>query len=154
MSHAKNPDTIPPGMPKAGPVGLNLCRLRQARGWSQQTLADRAKCGRITIATLENGDNQSPSIRTLRKLADALGVEISALTAEPPAEGSSIEREIEEFLRSPWAQTLTPPVSKDELAALRATSQATWVVWRPTPKTLHFMVLGLRASREPAGRQR
>jgi transcriptional regulator with XRE-family HTH domain len=52
-------------------------RLRSARlerFWSQADLATRAGVSKLTISRLETGD-RAPSLRTVRALADALGIE-------------------------------------------------------------------------------
>ncbi len=60
--------------------GLKPARLRQAM--TQEQLSTRAKVGRATLARIETGAPAAPG--TIRKLADALGVEPDALMA--PAE--------------------------------------------------------------------
>ena len=55
-------------------VGRNLRRLRNAKGWSQEELAFRAKVDRSYISQLETAD-YSASVTMLGKLAKALGVE-------------------------------------------------------------------------------
>ena len=52
----------------------NLRRLRLDRFLSQAELAQRASMHAITITRLEGGD-RAPTTRTVRALADALGVE-------------------------------------------------------------------------------
>lgn len=65
------------------PAGLagTLRRLREARDWTQ---ADLAKCAGLafsSIQALESGRTKSPTLDTLRSLAEALGVTVGALTA-------------------------------------------------------------------------
>jgi transcriptional regulator with XRE-family HTH domain len=55
-------------------VGRNLRRLRNAKGWSQEELAFKAKVDRSYLSQLETG-NYSASVTMLEKLAKALGVE-------------------------------------------------------------------------------
>ena len=57
-----------------------LRSLRKTKGWSQDQLAERAFMHRSYVADLERA-SRNPSVRTLVKLADALGVPISALFA-------------------------------------------------------------------------
>jgi len=52
--------------------------LRTAKGWSQEKLAERASIQRSYVADLERG-KRNPSVRTLVKLANALGVSIPEL---------------------------------------------------------------------------
>lgn len=55
-------------------------QLREAKGWSQETLSTKAIMSLKTISSIENG--ASARISTVGKLAKALGVEPSALLAE------------------------------------------------------------------------
>lgn len=50
--------------------------LREARGLSQRELAEQVGTTQSAIARLEGG-NVSPSLATLDRIADALGVELS-----------------------------------------------------------------------------
>lgn len=54
--------------------------LRGAKGWSQEQLAERASIQRSYVADLERG-HRNPSVRTLVKGANALGVSPSELLA-------------------------------------------------------------------------
>ncbi len=55
-------------------VARNLRRLRNAKGWTQEELAFRAKISRSYISQLETSD-YSASVTMLGKLAKALGVD-------------------------------------------------------------------------------
>ena len=65
-----------------------LRRLRREAVLSQQDLADRASTTQETISRLEKGHHSARG-RTLRKLAEALGVEPKALMKTPPTSGSA-----------------------------------------------------------------
>ncbi len=52
--------------------------LRRSKRWSQEQLAERASIQRSYLADLERG-YRNPSVRTLVKVANAIGVPISAL---------------------------------------------------------------------------
>jgi transcriptional regulator with XRE-family HTH domain len=55
--------------------------LREEQGWSQRTLAARSGVAQNTISQLERGERKAmPS--TVRKLADALGVDVPVLLAD------------------------------------------------------------------------
>ncbi len=54
--------------------------LREARGWSQEQLAEHADLNRSYVGDLERGQAM-PSLATLTKLACALGLQVSALIA-------------------------------------------------------------------------
>lgn len=56
-----------------------LKRLREARGLTQQALADQAKVTDAYIAMLETGVRTNPTIDTLKKLAKALKVTVGEL---------------------------------------------------------------------------
>jgi transcriptional regulator with XRE-family HTH domain len=60
-------------------VGNNVRRLREKQGVSQEELAARAELHRTYISGVERGV-RNPTIVVLEKVADALGVELSALT--------------------------------------------------------------------------
>jgi transcriptional regulator with XRE-family HTH domain len=57
-----------------GAFGTRIRTARERRGWTQGTLATRAKVSRPYIVQLENGTRHDCSIRVLRQLAKALGV--------------------------------------------------------------------------------
>jgi transcriptional regulator with XRE-family HTH domain len=61
----------------------NLRRLREERFLSQIELARRAGMAKLTVQRLENGET-TPFSRTVRRLAEALGVEPGELAT--PAE--------------------------------------------------------------------
>jgi transcriptional regulator with XRE-family HTH domain len=59
--------------------GQRLKRLREARGWSQQELADHAEVPYITIYRCERGQHQEPRVSVAARLARALGVSLDVL---------------------------------------------------------------------------
>jgi transcriptional regulator with XRE-family HTH domain len=58
-------------------VGRRVRRLREARSWSQQTLASRAGLAIRTVANVERG--QDATLETLRRLAIELGASANDL---------------------------------------------------------------------------
>jgi transcriptional regulator with XRE-family HTH domain len=54
-------------------IGKNVRRYRQARGWTQKVLADRAGASRVYIVQIETTSKEI-SIQMLGRLAKALGV--------------------------------------------------------------------------------
>lgn len=52
-------------------LGDRIRLLRRAKGYSQQQLADKAKCNRKTIIDLEAGENEA--VYTLFRAISALG---------------------------------------------------------------------------------
>jgi len=59
------------------PLVLALARRRTQLGWTQQQLADKAGICQSQISETETGTHP-PTLRTLRRLADALDLELSA----------------------------------------------------------------------------
>lgn len=54
-------------------VGLNVRQAREARGWSQEELADRSGLHRTYVSGVERGV-RNPTVTVLEKLAVALGL--------------------------------------------------------------------------------
>lgn len=59
-------------------VGLNVKRLREAQGISQEDLADRAGVHRTYVSGVERGV-RNPTITVLEKIAGALGAKLATL---------------------------------------------------------------------------
>lgn len=59
--------------------GQRLAKVRKARGWSQQDLADRAGVPYTTIYKCERGTHQEPRVSVAAQLARALGVSLDVL---------------------------------------------------------------------------
>jgi len=57
----------------------NLIRLRQTRGWSVRHLASLAGLQYKTIYDVERGTITNPQPKTVKALADALGVEMDEI---------------------------------------------------------------------------
>jgi DNA-binding XRE family transcriptional regulator len=62
-----------------GVDGAKIRRLRLHTGVTQIELAERAGVGHMTISRIERGEIEEPRISTLRKLADALGIQVRDL---------------------------------------------------------------------------
>lgn len=64
------------------PPTTSLRLLREARGWSRETLADKSGTASLTIlrAELHGSD---PATSTIKAWADALGVSVADLLREP-----------------------------------------------------------------------
>ena len=52
---------------------------REAKGWTQDELARKAKLTKPYISQLENGVRKNPSLPALQRLAKALGVPVAEL---------------------------------------------------------------------------
>jgi transcriptional regulator with XRE-family HTH domain len=59
-------------------VGLNVKRLREAQGISQEDLADRAGVHRTYVSGVERGV-RNPTVTVLEKIAGALGEPLTEL---------------------------------------------------------------------------
>lgn len=65
-------------------AGLRLVRLREQRGWNQEELAHEAKLSVKTVSRFENGRHDGRR-NTIKRLAEALGVNEQDITGPPPA---------------------------------------------------------------------
>lgn len=67
-------------MPKQSyPLGQNLKKLREKKGLSQDRLAKLADVANNTIIKIEQGENENPTLETLRKIAKALDISVDQL---------------------------------------------------------------------------
>ena len=66
-------------MPTMKFVGAKLRLLREQRFVSQRDLAKRAEVSPTTILHLETGENLNPRLSTVRKIAEALGIDPNEL---------------------------------------------------------------------------
>lgn len=60
-------------------ISKNIRKLREQKGISQDRLSKLADISLNTIAKLELGDSQNPTIETLQKIAKALDVKVEDL---------------------------------------------------------------------------
>ena len=67
------------------PIHLQVKPLREAKGWSQAELARQSDVPQSTISRLESGDQAAVNLVHLERMADALGVNASALILHVPA---------------------------------------------------------------------
>jgi transcriptional regulator with XRE-family HTH domain len=65
-------------------LALNLRKFRQAKGLSQEELADRAEIDRTYISAVERSVHAA-SIDVVDRLARGLGIEAADLLRRPPA---------------------------------------------------------------------
>ena len=66
-------------------VGVNVRRLRAAKGLTQEALADSAGIAVRYVGGVERGE-ENPTVSVLGRLANALGVRPAQLLAEPKRE--------------------------------------------------------------------
>lgn len=60
-------------------IGKNMKRLRKNQNLSQDRLSKLADLSLNTVVTVESGTNKNPTIDTLTKIANALGVGVDDL---------------------------------------------------------------------------
>ena len=60
-------------------IAKNLRKMRETEGLSQEKLARLADVANNTIIKIEAGKNQNPTLETLKKVAQALGVSVDDL---------------------------------------------------------------------------
>lgn len=73
----------------SGVIGSRVRHERGRRGWTLERLAEIARVSRRMVINVEQG-GVNPSIGTLLRLSDALGVGLSALVETPPAGSSKV----------------------------------------------------------------
>lgn len=69
-------------MKKSDTFAARLLAARKAAGLSQKGLARESGVSRFGIRQYENGETDNPTIKTVRALAKALGVNLSDLIAD------------------------------------------------------------------------
>ena len=60
-------------------LASNIKKLREAKGLSQEKLARLADVANNTLIKMESGENQNPTLNSLKKVAKALGVSVDDL---------------------------------------------------------------------------
>ena len=78
-------------------LGAKIRELRQARGWTQQKLTDKAGVGHAYISRLERDGFKNPSADILLRLARTLKVDINQLYEAAGYIGERSERSEEEL---------------------------------------------------------
>ena len=74
-------------------LGKSLQLARQAAGITQQELCQRAGLSYSTLAKIERGAIKSPSIFTIQRISQALGVDLNQLVGTPPKQPQIINRQ-------------------------------------------------------------
>lgn len=67
-------------------LGHRLRSLREEREMTQQQVAQKAGIATDMVSRLENGHYSSPGLRTLLRIAEGMGLTVSALLPELPAD--------------------------------------------------------------------
>ena len=76
----------------SGSIAANLRRLRHGRGLTLDAVAERAGVSKGTVIQVEQA-RANPSIATLCRLADALGVGVASLLAAPASPRVTVRRD-------------------------------------------------------------
>jgi len=63
-------------------ISINIKRIRNKLGISQDTLSKRANLAFHTVAKIEVGSTPNPRIETVKSIAEALGVGVDDLLKE------------------------------------------------------------------------
>jgi len=71
-------------------IGLNVQRIRRARGWSQEQFAFESGLHRTYISGIERGA-RNPTVTVVKGMADALGVTPAALLEYETASAETAE---------------------------------------------------------------
>jgi len=98
-------------------VGREIRRAREAKGWSQAKLAGASDMGVSGISQIETGA-RNPSVVTLSKIAEALGVGVADLFPKgqvplPLEEPPALEASDEDF------EEMAAEADEDQLAAMK-----------------------------------
>jgi transcriptional regulator with XRE-family HTH domain len=76
-------------------IGKTIKQLRLERGFTQAELAKKSRLHRVGLAKIESGQRKTPDLATCRKLAKALGVDITFLL-EGKMEAKKWNKEVDE----------------------------------------------------------
>ena len=79
-------------------LGENISRLMKINCLTQKELAERAGCGQTSISTYIN-NKQKPGMKTLKKLAAALGVSVKELVYGHIEDDRMTDNEIKKALK-------------------------------------------------------
>lgn len=99
-------------------VGRKLKRARLARRMTIQQLSDKSKVSDASISYIESGEVKNPTMSTLQKLADALGVSVEYFFSDDvalPRDILDISDEVLAFVTMPE----TEPYIRAAMAAWR-----------------------------------
>ncbi len=75
----------------ASAIGLRVRQERQARRWTLERLAEVARVSRRMVVSVEQGA-VNPSVGTLLRISDALGIGLPALVEPPPGRPVKLTR--------------------------------------------------------------
>lgn len=140
MPRRKNPDPDSVSF-----IGRNLDHYRKVAHLTQEELAAKSGVSRNVIARLVSGAVSNTGVESLQAMADALGVGIGDLTADPDVR-VHMGQMWSEFAASPAGEALR--ISQDDLNELSSWPDSLWSHLKPTHESLGFMVLAFRHARK------
>lgn len=82
---------LPPVNVRENALGATIAALREKAGLNRYQLHKTTGLSQSQLRELEDGTNQNPSLQTLQKLAQALGVPVSQLLGEAPPPGDTLD---------------------------------------------------------------
>lgn len=86
-------------------IGQRIRAARERKDWRQEDLAQESGIARANIARLERG-NQIPKVATLRRVANALGLEVDVLLKAPEPVTDKEGQDLAEAGMDSWASEL------------------------------------------------
>lgn len=60
-------------------MGTKIKEIREQLGMTQEELAKKADVSRATLCEIENNPHKKPTVRTLEKIAEAMGVTLDRI---------------------------------------------------------------------------
>lgn len=117
-------------------LGSRIKACRVALGLTQQALAERAGLSQPHVQMIEAGKRREPQLRTVARIAEALGLTIDQLL-EIASQDDDLPMELERFLR-----TSEVAVTPEELMRLRGA--ADFLGFQPSLRTYRDLLEVLR----------
>ena len=99
--------------------------IRRRKGWSQKDLAEESGVGQDTISGIESGRHE-PRPTTLRKLADALDVEVADFFREPAVPLADAPREAGPLYKDEILDVVHDAILRQETETQQAANRAIW----------------------------
>ena len=99
--------------------------IRRRKGWSQKELAEESGVGQDTISGIESGRHE-PRPSTLRKLADALNVEVADFFREPAVPLADASREAGPLNKDEILDVVHDVILRQETETQQAANRAIW----------------------------
>ncbi|MGB9886936.1 MAG: helix-turn-helix domain-containing protein [Moorellales bacterium] len=91
------PEESRPAEAELSQLGRRLRSARLGLGWTQEQLAEKANLHHSYIGQVERGE-KVPSLRTLKRLAEAMNTPLDFLLGESPAYTSQTDDLVQELL--------------------------------------------------------